>query len=87
VFIEEADRHIGPLLGKEISDRAADATVAAGDERDFTRQLATGTILRALAARLGIHVGLQTRLSVLMLRRPLDFLFRRFGHNVSSPRL
>ena len=73
VLVEVDDRDVGALLGEDDRDGAADAAVAAGDERDLAAQLAAGPVLAVLGLRPRRHLRLDAGPAVLVLRRLLGF--------------
>ena len=56
VLVEVDDRDVGALLGEGDRDRAADAAVAAGDQRDLAVELAGGPVVPHLGTRLRRHL-------------------------------
>src|SRR5690606_15422589 len=79
VLLQVEDRDVGALLGEVHGHRAADAAVAAADDRDLAVQLAARPVVLALVARLGRHLPLVAGLLVLLLRWSLLFLLRHGG--------
>ena len=77
VFLQIEDRDQRALARHRDRDRAADAAVAAGDDRDLVLELSDAGILRHVF-RPRPHLALDARLMVLHLRRLL-VLFGLFG--------
>jgi hypothetical protein len=62
VLVEIGDRDIGTFTGKQHSDRAADAAIAAGDQRDLIAQLVGALVVRRIVHRREPEIGLLARL-------------------------
>ena len=58
VLVEIGDRDVGALARKEHGHRAADAGVAAGDQRDLVEQFLRALVVRRVVHRLELEVGL-----------------------------
>ena len=69
VLVEVDDGDVGALLGEGDRDGAADAAVAAGDQGAPAFQAPRRVLAHGLRQR--VHVGLETGLAVLLLRRDL----------------
>jgi hypothetical protein len=78
VLIEVTYCKIGSFTRKGNGDSSPDAAVAAGDECDFSDELAYTVVIVVLRLWARNHDGLDARLSCLMLWRALLF---RHGHH------
>ena len=79
VLVEVEDRDVGPLLGETDRDRAADAAVAAGDQRGLAGELAGAPVVLHVGLRLGRHRRAQAGLAVLLLGGVVRGLGLRHG--------
>src|SRR5712692_1297563 len=76
VLVQIGDRHLGALACEGDGDGAADAAVAAGDERDASGEPAAAAAALRPDARTRRHRALDARLPILVLRRQCFLLFR-----------
>ena len=78
LFRQIVDRDVGAFAREQHGDRAADAGIAAGDQRDLVLELARGLVRVRLVARTRIEPGLEARrLLVLLRKRRLRLLVRK----------
>ncbi len=80
MLLQVGDDQIRPFAGEGDGHRAADAAVAAGEDRDLIGQLAAAAIALFAGLRLRLHFAAGAGLMFLMLRR-LFF----FGHEGPLP--
>ena len=69
VFVEIGDGDIGAFAGEENGDRAADAGIAAGDERDLVLELVRALVMRRVVHRREFKVGFVPGLLEMLLRK------------------
>src|SRR5581483_1244331 len=71
VLVQIDDRHMRALAREVHGDRATDAAVAAGDQRDFIFELTAAAVIGPDENRPRLHIALASRLPRLPLRRAL----------------
>ncbi len=59
VLVEIGDRDVGAFAGEQHRDRAADAGIAAGDERHHVEKLFRALVMRRVVHRLQLEVGFE----------------------------
>src|SRR5690606_29157022 len=79
VLAEVEDGDVGSLTREEDEDRAADARVAAGDDRDHVAQLVGAAVVGRLEARRGLEHGLAAGL-LQVLRGERELRLRARAH-------
>ena len=75
VFLEVNDRNSGALLRCSDRYRAPDTAISARDQNSPILQFVGPAVLGTVAERLRLHLGLNARLMILMLRRKRRCLF------------
>ena len=69
VFVEVDDRDVGAFAREQHRDGAADAGVAAGDQRDLALELAAAFVVRRFEARREREVAFQAGFGEMLRRR------------------
>ena len=69
LLAEIGDRDVGAFARVQHRDRAADAGIAAGDQRALAFELAGGLVFRGLVARLRIELRFEPDAALLLFRR------------------
>ena len=75
VLVEIGDRDVGALAREQHRDRAADAGIAAGDQRHLVEKLFRALVVRGVVHRLELELGLLARLAQMLVgerRRGID---------------
>ena len=66
VLVEIGERDVGALAREEHRDRAADAGIAAGDQRHLVEKLLRALVVRGVVHRLEFELGLEARLAQML---------------------
>jgi hypothetical protein len=69
MFVEISDSAGGAFFGKSYGDGTANPAIAAGDQSDLAVQLPAALMRGILRPRPRRHLGFDSRLSLLLLRR------------------